>query len=363
MTRPAARALEHGLLIVTPAVVTVMLLSWTATGERFAYDFHHFYWPGGDRILHGLTPYAHGAWYPAEPAVGMVYPAPAGLLFALFALVPRGVGDVAFTALCAAAALLALRTLGVRDWRPYGVVMLWPPFISGWQTANVSMLLLLGIALLWRARSRPVPAGLLLAAMVSLKLFLWPLAIFLLATRRMRAVAWAAAGFVAISAASWAVLGFDEISRYRTVLREFAPLRADDGHGLIGLLERFGAAPTAAYAVALPLAVLAAAACLPVARRGLEAEAFVLALAASLLATPILWLHYLVLLAVPLALRHPRLHPMWLAPLALWAAVPIHPSAGQVAFALLVCTAVFAEPLAARRAGATPSPAPLARPR
>ena len=204
MTRPAARGLEHGLLIVAPVLVTAMLLSWAATGERFAYDFHHFYWPAGDRILHGLTPYAHGPWYPAEPAVGMVYPAPAGLLFALFALVPRGVGDVAITAVTFASALLALRMLGVRDWRPYGVVLLWPPFISGWQTANVSMLLLLGVALLWRARSRPAAAGLLLAAMVSLKLFLWPLAVFLLATGRMKAVGWAAAGFAAISAASWA---------------------------------------------------------------------------------------------------------------------------------------------------------------
>jgi hypothetical protein len=35
-------------------------------------------------------------------------------------------------------------------------------------------------------------------------------------------------------------------------------------------------------------------------------------LAAALVMTPILWLHYLVLLAVPIALARPRLSPLWL---------------------------------------------------
>ena len=40
-----------------------------------------------------------------------------------------------------------------------------------------------------------------------------------------------------------------------------------------------------------------------------------LALAAGLVATPILWLHYLVLLVVPIALARPRLSALWFAPL------------------------------------------------
>jgi hypothetical protein len=40
-------------------------------------------------------------------------------------------------------------------------------------------------------------------------------------------------------------------------------------------------------------------------------------LAAALVMTPILWLHYLVLLFVPIALVRPRLSALWFAPLAL----------------------------------------------
>jgi hypothetical protein len=39
------------------------------------------------------------------------------------------------------------------------------------------------------------------------------------------------------------------------------------------------------------------------------------ALAAALAASPILWIHYFLLLLVPLALFRPRLSPLWFVPL------------------------------------------------
>ena len=48
-----------------------------------------------------------------------------------------------------------------------------------------------------------------------------------------------------------------------------------------------------------------------------DRRAFVLALAAAFVLTPILWLHYLVLLVVPIALARPRLSALWFVPLAL----------------------------------------------
>jgi hypothetical protein len=50
---------------------------------------------------------------------------------------------------------------------------------------------------------------------------------------------------------------------------------------------------------------------------GGDRSAFVLALAAGFVFTPILWLHYLVLLIVPIALARPRLSVLWFAPLSL----------------------------------------------
>jgi hypothetical protein len=43
-----------------------------------------------------------------------------------------------------------------------------------------------------------------------------------------------------------------------------------------------------------------------------------LALAAALAASPIVWNHYFVLLAVPLAVGSKRLAPAWFVPLAMW---------------------------------------------
>jgi hypothetical protein len=48
-----------------------------------------------------------------------------------------------------------------------------------------------------------------------------------------------------------------------------------------------------------------------------DRRALTLTLAAGVVATPILWLHYLVLLVVPIALARPRLSALWFAPLAL----------------------------------------------
>jgi hypothetical protein len=50
-----------------------------------------------------------------------------------------------------------------------------------------------------------------------------------------------------------------------------------------------------------------------------DRRSLVLVLAAALVLTPILWLHYLVLLIVPIALARPRLSALWLAPLVLTA--------------------------------------------
>jgi hypothetical protein len=47
-------------------------------------------------------------------------------------------------------------------------------------------------------------------------------------------------------------------------------------------------------------------------------RSFGLVVVASLVLSPIVWLHYFVLLVVPIALRWPRLAAAWLIPLLLW---------------------------------------------
>jgi hypothetical protein len=50
---------------------------------------------------------------------------------------------------------------------------------------------------------------------------------------------------------------------------------------------------------------------------GGDAVSLSLVIVAALVLTPILWLHYLVLLLVPIALTRPRLSALWLVPLVM----------------------------------------------
>jgi hypothetical protein len=59
-------------------------------------------------------------------------------------------------------------------------------------------------------------------------------------------------------------------------------------------------------------------ACVVLARRGDDPRSFTCAVAATLALSPIVWLHYLVLLLVPLAIARPRFSIIWLLPILLW---------------------------------------------
>jgi hypothetical protein len=72
-----------------------------------------------------------------------------------------------------------------------------------------------------------------------------------------------------------------------------------------------GLAHAVALALWLSLAASLTAAILFVGRRGDDRRAFVLALTAALAISPIVWLHYFVLLLVIVAVVHPRLGPIW----------------------------------------------------
>jgi len=341
------KALKQAAFVLAPVIFVTLFLSHQADKDAIAFDFHHYYWPAGDRVLHGLTPYVHGPWFPSEVPVGFVYPAPTAVIFAAVAVIPREIGDVLFTALCIVAPLVTLRLLDVRDWRAYAIVLLWAPTVFGIQTANLSMLFAVAVAAMWRYRDRPAVTGLVFGVVVAMKLFLFPLGLFYLATRRFVALAYAVATMIAFTALSWVVIGVDEIARYRTTIEDFTYLREDYGFSLIGFVETVGGGRTLAYAIAVALATATAAACVLAARAGRESNAFILAIAISLLLTPIMWLHYLALLLVPVGLRCPRLHVLWVLPiLFFYDGTLVDPSTVQVALTLLLAVTIVGAALA-----------------
>jgi hypothetical protein len=118
-----------------------------------------------------------------------------------------------------------------------------------------------------------------------------------------------------------------------------------------------GAPGTVAHAVWLAIGVVLLAACAFVARRGDDLSSFILAIAAALALSPLVWLHYFAFLSVAVAAARPRLGPAWFVPLAMIVATGRgNPTALQTVVALAAAAITVA--LALRDARQSPRPSP-----
>lgn len=348
-----AMASQHGAFVLVPLFVTIFFVHVSVGLGNFAFDFHYAYRPAGVRVFHGLSPYADAGAPEVSRNIAFIYPAPAALLLAPFSLLPPAAGDILFAALNGAAALAAARLAGVRDWRILGLLLTWPPVITGWQNANVTLILVLGTAALWRRRDDPVVAGVLLGALVAVKLLLWPLALWLLATRRYAALGWSIAMAAALNLMAWLVLGVHEITRYVDVLRAVTRVETGKGYSLASLAMHAGVSDSAAHAgqwlVAAALATLSVRA----GQRREDARCLALSVAVVLTASPILWTHYFAFLIVPLAITRPVVGPLWFVPLAMFVCPETPPADWTRVLALLVLagvmTAITRRPVTASR--------------
>ena len=348
-------AASHSLFGVVPILFTAIIVLFCIHGHIFAFDFHYAYWPAGHHVLAGSTPYVSPGAAAVSNNTAFIYPALAAILLAPFALLPLGLADGLFTALVIASALGTLRLLKVRDWRLYGLLLLWPPVIVAWQNANVTLLLVLGIACVWHWRAQPLVAGAITALLVSVKPFVWPLAIWLLATRRYAALAYALATGIAMNLAAWMILGSGEIARYTHLLSAITRTEQRDGYSVIAFALHLGSSTAFAYALSAILAVGAGAACIVVGRRDEDIQALALCVATTLLATPILWTHYFALMIVPLALARPRLSFLWLLPMAMLIAPETPPHNSQRVLVLLVGASVLGLASLKRADGSAPA--------
>ena len=181
----AARAvLALVLLGAFPVIAGIWLLVLSRNAGTLVFDFHHELWPGGRAVLEGRSPFP-----PADAAVlasgtNFVFPAPVALVMAPLALIAAAIADALFGVVLIVAGFLMLRIAGVRDWRCYGAAFLSAPMYYGVQNGNPTLLLGLGAALAWRHRDKVAIAGVSVGVVVAAKLFLWPLLVWLLATRR-----------------------------------------------------------------------------------------------------------------------------------------------------------------------------------
>jgi hypothetical protein len=327
--------LEIGVFAQVPAIAFIWLI-WFAYGHGGGGDFAIFR-RAGTAVLHGHSPYVQPTLKLLAANDRFVYPTPFALPFVPFAVIPEKAAAIAFLILSVGAVLGALWLLGVRDWRCYGASLLGIPVFGALGVGSIGPFLLLLCALGWRFRDRSV-AGVPLALAAAAKLFLWPLLVWLLVTRRFRAFT---ASLVTLGAilALWASIDPEGLRRYPDTVRLLNEVQRWKSYSVQSLSISLHVPSAASELVAGAMAVAAVAALVLLRRRGDEVT-FGAAVVAALIATPILWNHYLVLLLVPIALARPRLAPLWLLPLVLW--VTPHPESVGVVWRIVFVLAVIA---------------------
>ena len=311
-----ARAAEPFVFGLIP-VALLVVFGWLAR-HSLALDLHHAFRPAAQAVLAGQSPYPPPTTDAVATRDAFVYLPFASFLFVPFALMPPLAAELVGTVLVIAAGAAALWILGVRDWRCYGIVLLFPPVMSAIQTANLTLPLMLALAVVWAVRDRAIAPGVVLALTLGTKLFLWPVAVWFVATRRYRAAASASATTVFLIVGAWALLGFSGARDYPQLLRVLSTVLGPDSYTPVALITDLGAPTPAARAVGLTLAIAALVACWVLGRRGDEKRSFTFAIVAALLFTPIVWLHYFTLLLVPIAIVHRRLSGLWALPLLFW---------------------------------------------
>ena len=295
------------------------------------FDFRGGLYDAGRQILHGHNPYRPG-FLEAQAAIvragGIaigetsqhafsipVYPAPINLAVIPFSLLPFWLAGVLFTVLSIGAMVLGLWLLGVRDWRCFALALLSWPFAFGLDLGALGPLIVLGAGVAWRWRDSLWPPAIALASIVVAKVFPWPLGIWLLVTRRFRALALAIVIGAVACFAAWAVIGFDGLAQYPRMLSNLSQIEDGRAVSLVAVLLALGFSAALAKAAALAATAALLGLAWRFARRpGGDAQALGLAVIAALTSSPIVWDHYMVLLFVPIALVSPRFSKLWLVP-------------------------------------------------
>jgi hypothetical protein len=361
--RRSLRSLQvpTGVKALASTAAAVLAAAWAAqhyiarlhsvlTGGQAPHDLAVFL-RAASKLVHLDSPYAF------RGDETYAYPPLLGFLAVPFQALGTTTATVAWMLCCLAAIGVALWLLGVRDWRCYALSAAFPFTTSAVDLGTVAPFLLLAVAVAWRWRDRIAVASAATGAAIALKLFLWPLAAWLVLTRRLRT------GVVAILATAtlvflpWAFVTFAGLTDYPAILRRLSDEEASSSYSVMALTVRAHLPES----IGVVMSVAAAAALLGVAYwyardgrwtpRERDVGVLTLALAAGLAASPIVWVHYFLLLLVPLALTRPRLSALWFVPFAYFPLGETAWPAGDVrklALALVTTLIIFGVTLGGR---------------
>ena len=316
--RPRSSFLTAALVLVA-VMWTLAFVGFSLAEDLLAWDVRFAYLPAAEALLDGRSPYPELDDPILEDQKGYVYPPQ--LVVALIPLAPLPVDVVAVLVTCLLLALVALtlRILCVRDLRCYAAAFLWMPTTSGVLLGNVSIPLTFALAVAWRYRETVWRPAVAVGLAVSAKLLLWPVFVWMIATRRLRAVALAALIGTVVTFAAWTAIGFDGLRTYPDLLQRLSEIQAERSYSIVGMVATLGLGSTVGNILTVVVGLALLTACVLFARRSDDARSFVCAVVATLAVSPIVWLHYLVVLLVPMAILRRRFSALWLLPILLWA--------------------------------------------
>ena len=343
------------VLVFFAVTITVAVVGMSAAQGLLAWDVRFAYLPAAEAVLDGDSPYPALDDPILEDQKGYVYPPQLLLALVPFTPLPNGVVGVIVAAALIALLLLTLRVLGIRDVRCYAAALLWVPSVSGVLLGNISIPLAFAAAVAWRYRDAVWQPAWALGLAVSAKFLMWPLLVWTIATRRLRATVWALAIGIAVTFGAWAAIGFDGLTGYPDLLRRLSDIQSERSYSLVGMAATAGLGGAVGKALTLLVGGALLVGCVAFARRGDDQRSFTCAIAATLALSPIVWLHYLVVLLVPTAIARPRFSLLWLLPVLLWVsprpgyAEGIQTFMPGIAIAILV-TILLARPVQEERA-------------
>jgi alpha-1,2-mannosyltransferase len=323
-------------------MVLAAIVMWKrAPDALYGFDFRGGAWVAGRELLHGVSPYVK-----PDPRLlfGMrnafVTPPLLAVIAAPFSLLPFKLAIALWSITCVGAFLTALRLVGLRDWRMYAVALCSLPLVESLWTGQPDGVLALLLALAWRYRDS-WRGALAIGALIAAKLVAWPLLLWLLVTKRYRLTAVSAASALILLVASWALIDFKGLGLYPRLLA--ADARAFENWmysvSAVGGLMHMGLSAHLATLMSISFG-LAVALCVAALARGSDEGWFTAAVVLALLASPILWAHYLVALFVPLALAKRSAIAPWLVGCALWVCLLEGPFAVRVGVTLAATVVV-----------------------
>ena len=277
-------------LVVTEAKDVYGYQGWS--GVRT--DFHGTIWQPNHEVLQGLSPYQ-------DPALGIdpaaVYPPSGFLPFLPLSWLSPHVAVIVFQLFLIAAAIATLIALDVRSKEKWVLWLGCPLVLIPVLIGNITPVVVLAVALLWRWRDKAWLAAGALTAGIVIKLFVAPLVLWLLITRRYRAAIITTIAAPTVILASWTLIGFRGLLDYPAILNLGSRVYGADGPLVQGLVRQWGGSQNTAIAIGIVVATCLVA----LATRSGEVEALALVCFACLALAPIAWVFYLGILVVPLA--------------------------------------------------------------